>query len=140
VGQISEEARRQVREQANDRCGYCQSLQKYVMGILEIEHIMPKSAGGLDEEDNLWLACRPCNSYKGTQFQARDPMTKRNVKLFNPRKQKWSRHFEWINNGTHILGITATGRATVLALQLNNSYSVIVRKAWVSVGWHPPVE
>jgi hypothetical protein len=103
-----------------------------------IDHIVPKSAGGLDDEENLWLACRPCNSYKGTQCQARDPLTNRNTKLFNPRKQKWSRHFAWTDTGIHILGITATGRATVLAMQLNNPYSVLVREAWVSVGWHPP--
>lgn len=38
------------------------------------------------------------------------------------------------------MGLTACGRATVLALQLNNAYAVTVRQAWVSVGWHPPVE
>lgn len=54
-----------VRAAAKDRCGYCLSLQKYVLGILEIEHIIPKAAGGSDDEENLWLACRLCNSYKG---------------------------------------------------------------------------
>jgi len=38
------------------------------------------------------------------------------------------------------MGQTACGRATVLALQLNNAYAVTVRQAWVSVGWHPPTE
>ncbi|BAZ12013.1 HNH endonuclease [Calothrix sp. NIES-4071] len=36
--------------------------------------------------------------------------------------------------------ITACGRATVIALQLNNVYAVTVRQAWVSAGWHPPIE
>jgi hypothetical protein len=49
-------------------------------------------------------------------------------------------HFAWADNGTHIAGLTATGRATVLALQLNNPYAVTVREAWVSAGWHPPTE
>jgi HNH endonuclease len=140
VSQISEEVRVRVRTQAKEQCGYCRSLQKYVLGILEIEHIIPKAAGGSDNEDNLWLACRLCNSYKGTQTDAKDPVTNRNVKLFNPREQKWSRHFAWRDNGTHIAGLTASGRATVLALQLNNSYAVTVRQAWVSAGWHPPNE
>jgi HNH endonuclease len=69
VSQISEEIRARVRASAQDRCGYCQSLQKYVLGILEIEHIIPKAAGGSEEEENLWLACRLCNSYKGVQTQ-----------------------------------------------------------------------
>ncbi|MCY7278091.1 MAG: HNH endonuclease [Phormidesmis sp. CAN_BIN44] len=140
MSQISEEIRARVRIQAKDQCGYCRSLQKYVLGILEIEHIIPKAAGGSGHEENLWLACRLCNSYKGTQTHARDPLTNRNVKLFNPRQQKWARHFAWIDDGTHISGMTASGRATVLALQLNNSYAVTVRQAWVSAGWHPPTE
>lgn len=138
--QISEEVRARVRLQAKNQCGYCRSLQKYVLGVLEIEHIIPKALGGTDDEENLWLSCRLCNSFKGVQTQARDPVTNRKVKLFNPRQQKWSRHFAWTNNGTHIMGLTACGRATVLALQLNNTYAVTVRQAWVSVGWHPPTE
>jgi HNH endonuclease len=140
VSQISEAVRARVRASAQDRCGYCQSLQKYVLGILEIEHIIPKAAGGSDEEENLWLACRLCNSYKGIQTQGQDPESDRNVKLFNPRFQQWARHFTWINNGTHIEGSTACGRATVIAMQLNNPYAVPVRQAWISAGWHPSTE
>ena len=140
MSQISESVRARVRASALERCGYCCSQQKYVLGILEIEHIIPKAAGGSDDEENLWLACRLCNSYKGTQTHAEDPATNRNVKLFNPRQQKWSRHFTWSDNGDRILGVTATGRATVLALQLNNPYAVTVRQAWISAGWHPPTD
>jgi 5-methylcytosine-specific restriction endonuclease McrA len=42
------------------------------------------------------------------------------------------------NDGTHILGRTPCGRATVLALRLNNMIAVTVRRQWTSVGWHPP--
>ena len=140
MSQISEAVRTRVRVQANHQCGYCRSLQKYVLGVLEIENIIPKATGGSDNEDNLWLACRLCNAYKGTQTHARDSVTNRNIKLFNPRQQKWSRHFAWSEDGVRIAGLTACGRATVLALQLNNPYAVTVRQAWVSAGWHPPIE
>jgi HNH endonuclease len=112
----------------------------YVLGILEIEHIIPKAEGGSDEEENLWLAYRLCNSYKGTKTQGKDPESEQNINLFNPQLQKWTSHFTWINDGTHIVGITACGRATVLAMQLNNPYAVTVRQAWISAGWHPPTE
>lgn len=138
--QISEEVRSRVRSQAKNRCGYCCSQQQYVLGILEIDHIIPKAMGGTDKEENLWLSCRMCNAFKGVRTHSRDPISDRKVKLFNPRKQKWSRHFAWINNGTHIMGLTACGRATVVALQLNNPYAVAVRQAWVSVGWHPSMD
>jgi hypothetical protein len=140
MSRIPEEVRTRVRERANNQCGYCLSLQKYVLGILEIEHIIPQAAGGNDDEHNLWLACRLCNLYKGVQTQAKDPVTNRLTKLFNPRRQKWVRHFAWVDNGTRIIGLTASGRATVLALQLNNPYAVTVRQAWVSAGWHPPTK
>jgi len=32
--------------------------------MLEIDHMIPKARGGTDEEANLWLACRMCNSFK----------------------------------------------------------------------------
>jgi 5-methylcytosine-specific restriction endonuclease McrA len=138
VSQISSEIRDRVRSDANNQCGYCLSQQKYVLGILEIDHIIPKAAGGSDDEENLWLACRLCNSYKGTQTQAEDPITRLTVKLFNPRLQQWNQHFSWTNGGILIEGKTDVGRTTVNALQLNNSYAVTVRQAWISAGWHPP--
>jgi hypothetical protein len=72
------------------------------------------------------------------QTHARDPMTGRRVRIFDPRRQRWSRHFLWSDDGTRVLGRTATGRATVVALQLNNVIAVTVRHEWVAIGWHPP--
>jgi HNH endonuclease len=135
---IPENVKTRVREAAKNRCGYCQSLQKYVLGVLEIEHIIPKAFGGNDNEENLWLSCRLCNSYKGIQTKATDPISDQTVQLFNPRTQKWSQHFTWSEDSAYIVGSTPCGRATVLALQLNNIYAVTVRQAWTSVGWHPP--
>ncbi|WP_202803614.1 hypothetical protein [Spirulina subsalsa] len=65
-------------------------------------------------------------------------MSKASVPLFNPRQNQWSEHFTWSKNGTEIIGLTPCGRATVLALNLNNPIAVTVRKQWVSAGWHPP--
>jgi hypothetical protein len=111
-----------------------------VLGPLEIEHLLPRAAGGTDDEANLWLACRLCNNAKRTQTHAIDPYSGRRVRLFNPRVQRWRRHFYWSVDGTQIIGRTASGRATAIALQLNNLIAVMVRHAWVSAGWHPPTE
>ena len=124
---IPEEVRARVRAQAGDRCGYWRSPQRLILGWLEIEHIIPKAAGGSDDQDNLWLGCRMCNNFKGKQTQALDPETGRQVRLFDPRRQQWSAHFAWSDDGTRILGRTPCGRATVLALQLNNLIAVMVR-------------
>jgi hypothetical protein len=140
VSPVSDEVRARVRAQADDRCGYCHSPQRYVLGLLEIDHIIPQAQGGTDDEDNLWLSCRMCNSFKGAQTHGLDPITGRRVSLFNPRRQRWTEHFRWSEDSTRVIGLTDCGRATVLALQINNVIAVMVRREWVTAGWHPPAE
>lgn len=137
--QISEALRRRVREAAHDRCGYCLSPQRFVMGTLEVEHLVPRAKGGSNEEDNLWLSCSLCNRYKGVQTSAIDPLTGDAAQLFNPRRDSWREHFRWHADGVRIEGLTPVGRATVEALKLNNELSVEVRRNWMRAGWHPPV-
>ena len=105
---------------------------------MEIEHLMPRSLGGPDTEENLWLAFSLCNDYKNDRITAEDPQTGETVHLFNPRTMPWDEHFAWTDEGNRIVGLTPYGRATVVALNLNRSPLVIARQEWVSVGWHPP--
>ena len=134
----SDTLRERIIQTFGNRCAYCLSAQKYVLGVLEIDHIRPTSLGGSDNETNLCLACRLCNNYKSNQTSAIDPESSETVELFNPRIQKWSEHFKWSEDGIQILGLTSCGRATVIALKLNNIIAVTVRKNWVEAGWHPP--
>jgi len=127
-----------VADQAGQRCGYCLTRQEYVPWPLEIEHIIPVAKGGGNEIENLWLACRSCNSFKGVQIDGIDPFTGRRIPLFHPRSQKWSEHFAWNESGDLIIGLTPTGRATIIALQMNNLVAVTVRRNWIAAGWHPP--
>jgi hypothetical protein len=60
-----------------------------VMSRLEIEHLIPRALGGLDDESNLWLSCGLCNRYKGSQTVGVDPTEGTQVPLFNPRTQIW---------------------------------------------------
>lgn len=130
-----------VRQAAQNRCGYCLSPQRLVMARMEIEHIVPISKGGSDEESNLWLACPLCNRHKGSRTTAIDPETGDSVQLFNPRTQSWFDHFAWSKDGLRIIGLTPTGRATVVALHLDDDPDALfVRSFWVEAGWHPPTE
>jgi hypothetical protein len=79
-----------------------------------------------------------CNDYKGAQTHAIDPISRERVSLFNPRKQSWSDHFVWSEDGVYIIGQTPCGRATVAAMKLNNEYLTKAREKWVKAGWHPP--
>src|SRR5262245_37565434 len=117
---IPAEVDRRVRATARNRCGYCLSPQHLVMARLEIEHIIPRARGGSDEETNLWLSCPICNGHKSDKTHAADPETETTVTLFNPRVQVWSEHFRWAEDGIRVVGLTPTGRATVLALHLSD--------------------
>ena len=135
---ISNLLRRRIKAQARHRCGYCLRTEEIIGMPMEIDHIIPEAAGGTSDEENLWLACRTCNEFKGTQTHARDPVTRRRVRLFSPRKQKWKRHFKWSVDGIRIIGKTSCGRATVVALQMNNNIAIRARRKWVEASWHPP--
>ena len=136
---ISKAVRARVRDDAGNCCGYCRVSADYVYAHMEIDHIIPISAGGKDDEENLWLACPRCNSYKSDQIEARDAVSKELVKLFHPRLQHWHDHFEWDKKSPAVLhGRTPCGRVTINALQINNAEALNFRQLLVSVGWHPP--
>lgn len=135
---IPAELRQRVVTTARRRCGYCLTSQTVVGFPMHIEHIIPEALGGSSAEENLWLACPLCNGYKGVQTHATDPLTGAQVLLFNPRMGNWHEHFAWSADGTLIIGKTPVGRATVVALRLNNEYVVPSRRVWAAAGWHPP--
>ena len=132
--------RERVAAQANQRCGYCQNSETITGIPLVIDHLVPEVLGGLTVEENLWMACNQCNLHKGDRLTVRDPTTNELVLLFNPRRQVWSEHFQWADNGEQVVGLTAIGHVTVQALRLNRGILVSARRRWVRVGWHPPHE
>lgn len=136
---ITEEVRSRIAEAARRRCGYCLTPQEFTAMPMHIEHILPLSAGGSSDEENLWLACALCNGHKATQTHYLDPATGQHIALFNPRRQSWEEHFAWSEDGVFIVGRTPAGRATVVAVKLNNAHLTSARRRWVAVGWHPPV-
>ena len=136
---IPSATRQRIQTQAANRCGYCLSPQQLLMARLQIEHIIPLAKGGGNDESNLWLACPLCNGHKSDKITAVDPQTNTISPLFNPRTQTWSEHFRWSDDGLTIIGLTPTGRATVIALHLSDDPDAItVRSYWILAGWHPP--
>ena len=130
--------RRRLRAEAIELyCAYCHSPENLLGIPLEADHIRAKSQGGKTVIGNLCLCCRTCNGHKWQITTARDPATGRNAKLFHPRRQKWPEHFQWSADGARILGLTATGRATIEALQMNNDLIVNLRSLWVLLRLHP---
>lgn len=77
---------------------------------------------------------------RGVFTSGRDPITEAETPLFHPRQQRWTDHFVWSDNARYVLGITATGRATVDRLRLNRPGLVNLRAALRHFGVHPPGE
>ena len=132
--------RQRVAQQARFRCGYCLTQETVIGMPMELDHILPEALGGLSDEANLWLACPLCNAHKADRISASDPLTGATIRLFHPRQQRWHEHFAWSERADLIVGLSATGRATVLALQLNRIALVRARRLWAQAGWHPPYD
>ena len=135
---LPETLRKQVFDRADHRCEYCRTSRRVIGMPLVVDHIVPRVQGGEDSLENLYASCYRCNEYKGAKMHAFDPVSGHLVSLYNPRAQEWKDHFAWANGGTHIIGLTPGGRATVIALRLNNEYVVESRVLWMSRDWHPP--
>lgn len=86
--------------------------------------------------DNLAWACSICNFYKGADVGTFDPATGRFAFLFNPRTQRWQRHFRL--NGPSIEPLTAGGgRVTVALLHLNSIARIQERQMLLAADYYP---
>lgn len=127
-----------VRRRAKGLCEYCHTAEQWQYVPFTVDHIVPISQGGGGTLDNLALACFHCNRRKADRRQAMDPERNALVELFHPRQHHWSEHFIWSADGLRIEGLSAIGRATIVALALNRQRVVQIRAADVAVQRHPP--
>ena len=128
------ELQRQIRDHFGDCCAYCRTAEFLTAMTFEFEHIRPLSAGGETVFENLCFACPYCNRHKGDLQTAIDPESGEVVTLFHPQQQVWTEHFAWSKSGNEMRGLTAVGRATILALRMNRPALVRARVMWVKLG------
>ena len=127
--------RKLVIRRAKNFCEYCHLSQKGQEATFHIDHIKPVVSGGKTIAENLALACVSCSLRKGAKETVTDSETNQNIFLFHPRLDNWIEHFEW--NGVILKGLTAKGRATVEALNLNRSIILAIREEEILLGRHP---
>ena len=127
--------RRRVIQRAQNRCEYCGLAQTGQEAAFHIDHVKPLAAGGTSSLDNFALACVSCSLRKGARESGLDPRTGVPAPLFNPRRDFWRLHFRW--NGVRLVGISATGRATVLALKMNRPLAQAIRREEIARRRHP---
>jgi HNH endonuclease len=127
----------QVRERAAGQCEYCRLPDAHHPGPFEVEHVIAKQHRGPTILSNLVYSCLHCNRHKGPNLSGIDPATSRTklVRLFNPRRHKWERHFRW--QGTTLVGRTSIGRVTVHVLAMNDPLRVALRQELIDEGLFP---
>lgn len=101
----------------------------------EIDHVIATKHGGQTVQENLALSCLSCNRHKGSDLTSVDPKMEEIMPLFNPRTQRWEKHFKL--KESNIVGLTAIGRTTVLLLQFNESSRLQLRQALVAKNLYP---
>ena len=79
--------RRNILERDRNTCQYCNAREQ-----LTLDHIVPRSRGGVESWENLVAACVRCNVKKGN----RTPKEANLVLLKKPRRPHSSLHFELI--------------------------------------------
>lgn len=122
-----------IRARAKGRCEYCRFPESEADLSFSIDHVIARQHLGLDDSENLALACPYCNSHKGPNIAGIDPESGTHAALFNPRTEHWYSHFRW--NGVLIVGLTPTARATIVVLALNDDYQIAARTALIRSGW-----
>ena len=103
-----------------------------------VEHVVPRSAGGMGAVANLAWACPSCNLHKSDRIEVALDGTPDSVALFNPRENVWTEHFEW--DDYSLAGKTVCGKATINVLHLNTERRLRIRQAEQLFGLFPPDE
>lgn len=135
---MNESLKKAVRERAKFCCEYCLAQTEFSGDSFSIEHISPRVKGGISTLQNLAFSCQSCNNHKFTATYAFDPLTASMATLYNPRTDIWLQHFKWDDDFTEIVGLSPTGRATVLRLQLNRRGLINLRQVLAKASLHPP--
>jgi hypothetical protein len=99
----------------------------------QMDHIIAEKHGGPTVESNLALACPHCNRFKGPNIAGLDSESVQPIRLFHPRTDSWSEHFEF--EGARIVGRTPTGNASVHVLAMNADDLLLIRAELLKEGY-----
>src|SRR5438132_2873790 len=124
---VPDELRELVRLRAGRRCEYCLLHEEDAHLSHEPDHIIAIKHQGSTVRENLAWTCFVCNRFKGSDIASLDAETGKLARLFNPRTDRWSDHFQL--EGARIVPLTPEGRVTERMLQLNLPKRIRLRRA-----------
>ena len=142
-----------VRMRARDACEYCLlpttsefHVEAVVPPLLWEEYQASKLAvrpdgqrAGPEHIDNYVWICPFCDHARQRQVEA--AVGREAHRLFDPRRDRWAQHFLILEGTPLVCGHSAIGRATELALALNDPRStgpLGARQEMVLAGRYPP--
>ena len=127
--------RRRVSARARGFCEYCLVHEEDTYFGCEAEHIISIKHGGSTTDENLALACLPCNRSKGSDVGSF--VHDRFTRFYNPRTDPWFDHFEIAPDGVRIVAVSDIGSATVRILGFNLPERLEDRGLLRSIGRYP---
>lgn len=135
MSRVSAAVALRVRERARHRCEYCHLRPEWTRLGFQIDHVIAQKHLGPSEEENLAFACLRCNLRKGPNVAGVDPVSGEIIRLFHPRQDVWSDHFDW--HDSWLFGKTALARATIQVLGINDTDAVWLRETLALEGLFP---
>jgi hypothetical protein len=130
---VSVQLRRTIADYTNNCCAYCLQPEVFAFCSHEIDHIIAEKHGGETVEGNLALACKLCNTFKGSDIASVDPEGQEIIRLYQPRIDRWQDHFQLAN--AELIPLTAIARTTIFLLRLNRGDRLEERRLWSRDDW-----
>jgi hypothetical protein len=137
MSELPRELRRFVKKRADGCCEYCLQSSEFDSIPYHVDHIVPQRHRGDTIESNLCLSCSTCNIMKGSEIGSYDPFDGEITRLFHPRIDFWSDHFEL--EGSVIHALTPVGRVTEFILDFNAVERIDQRQRLLRLGFYPCV-
>jgi hypothetical protein len=132
---INERLRAEVAQRAGWRCEYCLIHEEDSGFPHEVDHVISRKHGGSSTSSNLAYACVICNRYKGSDVASIEPRTGEIIRLFDPRRDRWSDHFRI--DGALVEPITTVGSTMARLLRLNAPERILERRLLQSLDRYP---
>jgi hypothetical protein len=127
---------KRIADRAGHRCEYCHAPEIAFNFPFDVEHFIPTSKQGSDDDENLALACRSCNLHKANRISGIDRDRQIEIRFFNPRIDQWNEHFQPAPTG-ELMGKTAIGRVTIKSLNMNAAAQLSARRLWIQWNLFP---
>jgi HNH endonuclease len=116
----------EVRARYRVRCGYCGVTEEEAGGELTVDHFIPVSAGGAEDDDNLIYACFRCNLFKA-DFCPSESDRAQGCFVLHPLRDDLRSHYRLDEKSGRLEALTPMGQFHLALLHLNRPALIALR-------------